>query len=212
MADMIIAGQLEELTPERVFIELEKALNTTSPWKFFELLEKIKGLDSIGFEGMAIDLAQFRLACIENENAVVRFATLMSNTDSDAINRLSKHLKMPKKYQEAALLTVKHYPGWQTVNELPADEIIGLIYQLDAYRRPERLEVLQNCGLTLHRSSGNSADHIAHVWRRVFQQTKGVSVKDLETDVQGSEISQAIKTRRIQIVAALKTTGDLTAP
>lgn len=44
MSEIAQAGQLLELTRERVFLELQKALYSRSPWIFFELMSEIGGL------------------------------------------------------------------------------------------------------------------------------------------------------------------------
>ena len=203
MKVMIGNGQLQELTPERVFKELEKALNTASPWKFFELLQNIKGLEAIGFEGVPIDLEKFRLACGVNQDAVVRYATLFSESDATAIKRLADRLKTPKKYLQAALLTVTHDKTWQSVDELPPEDIVDLFYQLDAYRRPDRLEVLQTCCSTLLASKGGAANDITQIWNRYFKETDKMSVRDLDSIPQGNQIGEAIRELRIRTISSL---------
>ena len=203
MADMISAGNLQELTPERVFKELEKALNTASPWKFFELLQDINGLEAIGFKNVPIDLVKFRHACDVNDDAVIRFAMLLASANITSVKRLSEYLKTPKRYLESALLTVTHYNTWRSVDKLAAEEIVEFFYQLDAYRRPERLEVMQACGATLFRSSGDSAGHITQLWSKCLDETRKISVRDLHSIPQKNEIGQAIRALRIQTILSL---------
>ena len=202
MREMISAGQLEELTPERVFIEIEKALNTTSPWKFFELLQEIGGLSAIGFHHVTIDLSRFSRICELNETPVIRYACLLSGADSESVRQVSQHLKSPKKYQEAAMLTANHYPTWASVHTLDASQIVEFLSQLDVYRRPERLEMLQLSCSALQKSNAEPADEITNRWLDYFKFTNGISARDIEQGLQGSEISQAIKTLRIKTIAS----------
>jgi tRNA nucleotidyltransferase (CCA-adding enzyme) len=47
MQDMIAEGALQELTPERVWVETEKALNTEKPQRYFMLLHQLAGLQVV---------------------------------------------------------------------------------------------------------------------------------------------------------------------
>jgi len=200
MREMISSGQLGELTTERVFIELEKALGTTSPWKFFELLKDIDGLDSIGFEKIAIDLDQFKRNCELGTDPVIRFACLLCHSSESLIQQLSSHLKAPKRYAEAARLIATHYDTWRSIGQLEASNIIDFFYSIDAYRRPERLELLQASCSLLQRSEGISPEAQVGHWQKCFDITRKAPVDGIPKNLKGKEISDAIRSTRIQLV------------
>jgi tRNA nucleotidyltransferase (CCA-adding enzyme) len=203
MSAMTKAGQLLELTRERVFIELQKALNSASPWKFFELLNEIDALGAIGFADIKLDIAQFRSACELNQDPLVRFACLTANTDVISVKKLGDHLKTPKKYQEVATLTILNYIPWHSIEALSAEAIVEFLYELDAYRRPERFEVLQTCCSTIRQSEGESPGAIVTAWNNCLAATKAISARDIEQGTKGNEISLAIKKLRTQCVASI---------
>lgn len=56
---MVEGGELATLTPERVWQECERALQTASPWCFFEGLQSV-GADFVLFGGVRADVARMR--------------------------------------------------------------------------------------------------------------------------------------------------------
>lgn len=95
MADIAACGELEALTAERIWQELERALNTKSPWVFIEVLRACGALQRVMPEIDALfgvpqpeqwhpeidsglhSLMALKQAALHSEDTQVRFATLL---------------------------------------------------------------------------------------------------------------------------------------
>lgn len=95
MRDMVTNGEVDALIPERVWSETEKALSTTRPWRYFEVLHNCGALARIFPEidaafshvitahqtdnETASIMRALREACELTENKTIRFAAMCWN-------------------------------------------------------------------------------------------------------------------------------------
>jgi tRNA nucleotidyltransferase (CCA-adding enzyme) len=148
MQTMVAASTLEELAPERVFGELEKALGTDAPGVFFEVLNRCGALKywfpDLESEPLKawLDLLT-RVAAALPETAD-RYATMGWLVD---VRR--EPLRLPKEFQrlvEGVSRPGRELPGWR---EAAPDSVLGWIRALDGLRQPARfarvLNVVECC-------------------------------------------------------------------
>lgn len=158
MRHIAASGELATLTPERVWKETEKALSSTQPQVFFEVLLKADGLAPLFPELAAL------LATQDNENRhslralwqcaqltpdlACRFAALCLRLDELSIGTMCERNKVPTEHKELAILASR----WQrTLNSLSAPQleqaeaILALFQETDSWRRPERFANLLLC-------------------------------------------------------------------
>ena len=155
---MVNHGEVNYLTPERVWQEFQKTLMTVAPSQFFNVLHACQALPIIFPEIQALP---FLLAADYAGEPWVRFASLMASIMADdasvaanviRITRLSERLRIPKRYRELALLTARYYEQILNMTSATASTIMTLLTHCDAFRRPERFQELlqasRNIGLT----------------------------------------------------------------
>lgn len=131
---MVESGELNHLTKERVWKELEKALNEKEPGRFFGVLEECGALRVV-FPHMGEDFPDF----ISHAEAKLNFCILVKcSSDQDAfINDLGV---VPTEYMRFFRVYEVFYkvPG-----SLITSSIVDMFYEADAYRDSETfLEVL----------------------------------------------------------------------
>ena len=151
MREMSVAGELETLSAERVWIELLKALEAPNPGRFFDVLNACSGLE-YWFAEVDIEALSFS----DNKSAYKHYIDLMcASRDVDATTR---RLKVPKVYRlafEDWLATHTAISAWQTtdVSELASalillkvphslDRLKALIQVLDELYAPKKLLAL----------------------------------------------------------------------
>ena len=80
VATMIDDGALDDLTPERVWKEVEKAMETDSPWVFFDALFELGALGILAPELATVDLEDIErvLKHHKSTDAEVNFAKVMA--------------------------------------------------------------------------------------------------------------------------------------
>jgi len=137
MSDMCRRDLVGELAPERVWLELAKALATERPGMFFDVLEQCAGLDRWFMELAPLDVGPFldtRIAP-KRTGTVDRFGALGWLLDARSVETLSDRLKAPNEFRRRALDVARHgrlLLGWRTAAAeqlLDAAKAAGVIRQ-----------------------------------------------------------------------------------
>lgn len=147
MSRMAARGDLDELTPERVWKELEKALATQRPDAFFSVLHQCGALAAALPElvpAAQADCPVLRASISRTEDIHLRFgAVVLDAARRGPINlaQLGGRLRAPKRALTAARLAVEHTHTVRAAMNADATELMALLEALDALRRPERLSM-----------------------------------------------------------------------
>jgi tRNA nucleotidyltransferase (CCA-adding enzyme) len=164
MRSMVADGEVRTLVPERVWRELERALRTARPGRFFQVLQDCGALAEVLPEidvllgdaalGTAA-MEALQAAADQGRSAPVRWAAMLSGLDANTLESLSTRLRTPNEYSELSALTSRmntrlHGDGQPPETLLgDPDLLLGVLEATDAFRRPERfaswLEVLTAC-------------------------------------------------------------------
>ncbi len=127
--DLMRQHALNELSDERVWQELYRALQTDYPEKFFETLKAVDGLHSL-FEG----------SCdVKGSSPLIRFASL------------PRYLRTaPKKFEDLAHLVRAKIEDAAKFDTFSTQEKVMFLRSLDYFRQKERLDhFLEVCNLIL---------------------------------------------------------------
>lgn len=165
MRHIALSGELEALTPERVWLEWEKSLATENPDVFISCLHECGALAIIlpeintlfnqqsqnNTNKGALTLSRCQAVCKKTEELPLRFSALLyelaqdAKEDISAISTLCKRLRVPSIYRDTALMLAKErffieksYKA-QT-NEFNAIDFIELFDRIDGWRKPHRVE------------------------------------------------------------------------
>ncbi len=194
MKDMVASGEVDALTPERVFKELEKALSYETPSAFFKVLSAC-GADTrvfpmLGNNNHTTHDNEFEfLDRLNNNNPVIKFAVWLHNETAHAIEQLCQHIKCPKEYTQLAVLTSQ----WQTVasqlEQQSAEDILTFFNRTDALRRKQRFEQL----LTIFTLLGIEVEPI----KQLHNQLDHIDIASLDK----SNIAEAIQNEKLSIIA-----------
>lgn len=158
MQDISATDELEHLTRERVWQEMERSLGETSPLTFFQVLHDAHALKTLfPHFVMLIDsqeAAVLQKSFSKSTSKEVRFAALSSlcfmdeSAPDSELRNLCQQLKTPNHYRDLAtqvrksIVTLHH---WETTS---AEQKLSFIQALDLLRRPERLKpLLEACQL-----------------------------------------------------------------
>jgi tRNA nucleotidyltransferase (CCA-adding enzyme) len=160
MRSMVANGEADALVPERVWQEFSRGLMEGDPGLMFPvlaeagLLEKLLPELKLEFEHMrpANDSARVlvrALACAAARRLGLapRFAIVVSRAGSDKATRaVTERLKAPGDCRDLALLAERHAETIGRGTALRAPELLALLEQCDAFRRPQRFaELLTVC-------------------------------------------------------------------
>jgi tRNA nucleotidyltransferase (CCA-adding enzyme) len=205
MQSMVDRGDLDELTPERVFMECEKALKATTPTAFFRLLQTL-GADKKLWP-VITKLDRLDQLSQHTDKPEYRFAALFVEIPMAATRQLAKALKAPNRYTELAVMTSQAYLTWLALPTLDSSAILALFQQLDGFRRQERFQQFMDLSGLLARADITNAPARQAAWQQLYGTCASASAADVAPDLQGPAISQAIKAVQLaRIEAALDAT------
>jgi tRNA nucleotidyltransferase (CCA-adding enzyme) len=220
MRTMAASGEVDALTPERVWAELERALDTSTPGRFFEVLHRCGALAHVLPElepllgappqphaGNDTPRALRALArAVElGASLEVRFAALLLPLDDmDPVEHLCARLHAPHAFRDLGRLAVAHHQAVRNAPQLTPDALLDLLQRLDALRRPGRL-----ADLVLAVQADDTADldrpyPPAERLRAAQAAAAAVAAGDLAArGLDGPRIAAVLRARRLAAIAAL---------
>jgi tRNA nucleotidyltransferase (CCA-adding enzyme) len=201
MQEMVHRGEVNALVAERVWQEWERALQETHPVRFFQILSACGALffllpefidNQAGFQAL-------QRATERSLSTPIRFAVLFYALDHDNIRAITKRYRIPKNYGELALLIWGNYPDYDRVSTADARTRLTLLERLDAFRRPERLNLfLAGCEAIANNETATQLSQILHT---TYLAAKSVSVSDLTLqNIRGEEIKKILRERQIAAI------------
>ncbi len=158
MQEISATDELEHLTKERIWQELDRAIGEKSPLTFFLVLEQSHALKKLfpEFKVLLNSPAANSLEQLFNEETAneVRFAAFCTLCFIDrpnaetALLQTCQELKAPNQYRDLSIHTLKAIKTLHHWQKETAEQRLSLIQALDLIRRPERLsKILDACRL-----------------------------------------------------------------
>lgn len=211
MKKMSASTDMRSLSGGRIWREVEKALRTDHPARFFTELEACGALPvvfpeltSAGGDGGSVDFSVLDIAGEADPRSEVRFAALISacaGNDPDAavrlLERLDRRFPLPGQYVELARIVPRLYA------HSPAKPDAAALYEtlqsVDAFRRTARFtDALAACS-ALDRWTGERSK--TELLRRAFEAGAAVSGADaVKSGLTGKDAGAEIKRRRIRAI------------
>ncbi|WP_414830013.1 CCA tRNA nucleotidyltransferase [Alteromonas sp. H39] len=203
MTAMATSGELSTLTAERVWQETARSLMERSPAIYFSVLTQCQALP-VWFPELPSPphavyeaLAEAAMLALPLE---IRFSCLCTALTTEAVNSLSKRLKMPNAVSSLALLAAKLSDSMQA--SLHAHALVDLFDTADAWRKPERFaDLLKVFTLTSNAQGITHWDERRRLISEALEQAKAVDIKAIiESGVKGPAIKEAVRSARCKAV------------
>ena len=147
MQQMVDSGEVDALTPERVFKELDRALSYDMPSAFFKVLLACGAYQKV-FSMLESDAHQSHenefefLDQLDTDNSTIKFAIWLHSESMQTIEQLCKSIKCPKNYEQLAVLTSQWHQFAGTFTQHDSEFVLEFFTKTDALRRKERFENL----------------------------------------------------------------------
>jgi tRNA nucleotidyltransferase (CCA-adding enzyme) len=142
MKMMVSSGEVDALTPERVFKEINLSMNTEAPSIFFEVLIKSGAYQRLF---PMLEMTQSgNLKHLDHENLAseVTFALWLYDQKPGNIELLCEHLKCPKDMQQIAELVSSWHDFASDFLSHQPEEILNFYLKTDGLRRQKRFELI----------------------------------------------------------------------
>ena len=142
MKMMVSSGEVDALTLERVFKEINLSMNSESPSIFFEVLIESGAYQRLFPMLEMTQAANLKLLDHENLTSEVRLALWLYDQNPSNIGLLCEHLKCPKDIQQIAeLVSIWHNFVSDFLSHKP-EEILNFYLKTDGLRRQKRFELI----------------------------------------------------------------------
>ena len=139
---MVASGEVDALTPERVFKEISLSMQTESPSIFFEVL-----IESGAYERLFPMLEvsndnNFKLLDQSIELPEVTFSLWLYNQKLQNIEALCDHLRCPRDFQQIAELVSEWHHFAMNFLSFSPQEILNFYLKNDGLRRHRRFQLI----------------------------------------------------------------------
>lgn len=136
--DLVNAGEVDALVPERIWQEISKGLMAEQPSRMFEILHQTNALSRIIPELNWHENSPKELSCMTEKNLPLasRFAVLVRQ--STDLGSLCKNLRASNECKDYALLLPVLYHMLKDLTKFEVKEILNILIKSDAVRRPQR--------------------------------------------------------------------------
>jgi tRNA nucleotidyltransferase (CCA-adding enzyme) len=200
---MVANGEIRALVPERLWRELERALQEPNPEAALDCLQACGALavllPELRWDAQARAAVQRTVAL--SPEPTVRFAALLSASPLEAIASLCERLRVPTEYRELALLSARLSPRLLQARAAGPEELLGLLEAADALRRPERFARLLQVAQA---SAAAGVEPPTELLSQALTAAAGVTLgRDELAALSGPQIGATLRTRRLETLARL---------
>ncbi len=211
MRQISASGELQALTAERSWKEIERALMEDQPQVFIQVLRECGALKVLMPEVNALldqqqshTLQVLEQAARSQQPLNVRWACLLHElADLNHAKALNQRFKAPRECQELALLVVECQALCHGALQLSATRLLELLQKFDVYRRPQRFEDFIAACQAQALSRGEQVYPQADYLRGAAAMAKAVDVKTLvEKGLTGQALGEALKQARLTALEA----------
>ena len=226
MQQMVSAGEVDALVAERVWQELSRGLMEARPTRMFDVLHGCGALARLVPElqpdgsSAASEAVRWRsaidLAARQALPLPARFAIMSSGLSgldpagrAKALSSLCERWRIPTDCREVAELVLREHDAVYSGAAMDAEHRVQLLDRCDAWRRPERFEVMLQACECLARVGdlGAAGSHAASFARWRQARTRGAAVdtgaaakRAAERGARGPSIAAAVHDARVRAV------------
>lgn len=206
MRNMVADGEVRELVPERVWQEIQRALNEVTPVTFFEVLRDCGALrdliPELADDEAAFEKAMAALARTADQNLATecRCAALLHPLTPAQLWDRAAALKAPNDCRDLSKLVVDLTPVVRE-SSLTAERVFELFNQADVWRRPERFGLLLE---TLACLPDGLAQETRSKLAQAMEEARAVDARSLMAQgFKGKALGEAIGRERLKLIGRL---------
>ncbi len=201
MKEMVLAGEINTLTPERVWKETEKALASDDPQVYFQVLDQCGAL-SLLFPSLVLSNTiadALKKSTLLTDDSAIRFAVLCGEfVTKAALGKLCLQIKAPNQYTKLAIMVQQHHHEVENVTRLTAEQIIELYYRIDVWRNPYHLNQLIIASQSYAKTE---AFPQAKYLENAYKLAQSVNVQNIIAEgYKGKQIQDELQKRRIEVL------------
>lgn len=227
MQTLARSGELDHLTPERVWREVERALATAAPKCFFDVLRRVEALSHLfpplgglppehpafrsleapGDDPTGVSWIALVAATVRDQRRLPRADDAMDDPEAGRRGRdFCDMLRTPREERDGALALARVFAPLTLPPGISAAAVLRAAELADAARRPRRLQRLAAATARLLWALDADAGHRGRVARTLAElpAVMQVDVSDLSAaGLAGRSMAEAVRKRRLARCEAL---------
>lgn len=114
------------------------------------------------------------------------------------VKRLSKRLKVPNEWLEAAVVVTKFHLRVHRIFEMKASSIVRMFYEMDAFRKPYLVKTLALCCEADDMGKLKDSVPQGRYLEECFEKIKDISLGEISPTLTGKAIGDEIRARRVR--------------
>ncbi len=210
MLKMVIEGELDHLTEERVWAETEKAMMEDSPATYFDILDQCDALMAVMPQLEGCDswfVRPLEYAAQEMKAGIVeRFAILTADLNEQYCIAFYEQLKAPNNISRLAIKVNRVLPYFMSNLVYTAEQIMQVFNKIDAFRDDDALRVVINTLIAL--DSSVDIDRLSQAYSVAHSMSFADLTEDQRNTLKGLEIGEAIEQLRLNTIKEIFGEGN----
>ncbi|MBN3858981.1 multifunctional CCA tRNA nucleotidyl transferase/2'3'-cyclic phosphodiesterase/2'nucleotidase/phosphatase [Neisseriaceae bacterium PsAf] len=208
---MVVSGELNSLTKERVWQEFSKGLSEKYPYAMLLFLFETGVMQSV--------FPELYLAFDENKDAIKKILESDDLINLDLSQRLASmviffesekqvrdfltSLRVPKKIFNYVITFYRIFKLYKEVSKFDAETILSLFEVGDAFRQLERFESMLCLLKRIENCLDIESDLFEYDLNRIFQEIQALDIEKFIIGKAESDIQQIIRDERLKAIQAL---------
>ena len=220
MEKMVEHGEVDALVPERVWQELSRGLNESTPSELFHVLHRCGALSRVTPELMSAwpERSELALETVDHAAAMrhplgVRWSAFLVNLLQDHLHSgrevivpLCERIRVPTEIRDLARITAENFVHISAITDASAEKLLTVIERTDGVRRPQRFEeILATHACCMQAREGSMAQAQEDtVWgrlNRALQATLKVPTGEIIQGAEPADIPVRIRAARLHAIA-----------
>ncbi len=215
MKQMVEAGAVAELQPQRIRQEMIKAMAAPQPWRFFEVLNacgalrelapalaRVMGASGHGDRPAGDPVSALKAATRLSDDPELRLTAFLLGAP-DAVEELRSRLGLPKRVVERLTAARSLWPMVQAMDTLTPVELEALLRDMGAWQQGARFDELR----LIFGAQPGTPEGISR-FPALREAGRSVDIAALRSrGLQGAALGQAISAARVEAVQAARSPG-----
>jgi tRNA nucleotidyltransferase (CCA-adding enzyme) len=202
MRQMVLAGEVDALVPERVWQEVARGLMEPQPGRMVGVLNRCGALPRLlpGMSDTEPRRSALQAAAAAQAALPVRFAAWCTGLTAAQVQALGQHLRAPHDCQELAGLVAREEAAVLASAHADATTLLALMDHADAWRRADRFaDLLQACECR----GAPPLERLRAAWQHCQTvDAKAVTQQALTSGLRGPAVGQALQAARLRALTA----------
>ena len=211
LCQMVQAGEILHLQPERIWREMARGLVAKQPSRMIEVLKYCGALAIILPEVDSLPTLSYKhtlhaLDSRDNGSLSASLSLLLHGVGDDQACLVCERIEPPRAIKEVALLVAKWHRHIDQVLQMEAGEVLDLLLTLDAIRRPQRFAQILQISTIIYSSSYNSAVYQPAVFlQQTLECINNLPIKEMISHLNsknGQRIAHMIYEQRLKAITS----------